>query len=96
MNKLERLKHDIMSVHTFEQLKELLVDLIEVVDGENTTYEYCSCCEREVEIPADTPSRCPNCDQPILPCSTCWDDIDGITRCDWSKEKRCWRFPKEG
>ncbi len=57
------------------------------------TYELCPYCKREVQIPADRVSQCPNCQKPILPCSTCYDHIDGFRDCDWSEEHRCWRFP---
>lgn len=58
-----------------------------------TTPEMCSNCMHEVEIPANKPSKCPNCGDDILPCSTCYDQIDGKKPCDWDEDARCWRFP---
>lgn len=59
-----------------------------------TTPEMCSNCMHEVEIPADQPSMCPVCGEEILPCSTCYGEIDGLKACDWGNDSRCWRFPK--
>ena len=36
-----------------------------------TVWEWCSDCQREVEIPAYGRSFCPACGAPILPCSMC-------------------------
>jgi len=59
-----------------------------------TTPEMCSNCMREVEIPGNEPSKCPECGDDILPCSTCYDEIDGNKSCNWDKSTWCWRFPK--
>ena len=58
------------------------------------TPEMCSNCMREVEIPGNEPSKCPGCGDDILPCSTCYDEIDGKKSCDWNENAGCWRFPK--
>lgn len=60
---------------------------------ENITYELCPHCENEVEIDADRPSKCPVCKKIILPCSTCYDNIQGFKGCDWTEKHECWRFP---
>ena len=57
------------------------------------TVEYCPHCDNEVEIDADNPSKCPECKEVILPCSTCYDEKDNKQCCDWTEENRCWRFP---
>ena len=61
---------------------------------ERTTDEYCPHCDSEVEISAIEPDECPNCGVVILPCSTCFDEDGRSLKCDWTEEKRCWRFPK--
>ncbi len=52
------------------------------------TTELCGNCSIEVEIPAQKPSKCPNCGCDILPCDTC----DRTKSCDWNGRDGCWRF----
>lgn len=52
-----------------------------------TTVEWCHHCGAEVEIPANILSKCPECGNVILPCSTC------ERACDWTENRGCWRFP---
>lgn len=68
-------------------------DCLDWLNGK-TTYEFCPHCMTEVEISSYRVSMCPNCDQEILPCSTCYDDFGDFQKCDWTEKHRCWRFPK--
>lgn len=58
------------------------------------TFEYCPYCNFEVEIDADKPSKCPVCQELILPCSTCYEQFE-YKGCDWTKENWCCRFPRK-
>lgn len=55
--------------------------------------EYCPCCDSEVVIPSFGRSFCPNCGEPILPCSMCHNGTNYIVECE-----NCpyhWDFDKE-
>jgi len=57
-------------------------------------YEVCSNCMTEVRISAEKISSCPHCGKEIFPCSQCNCDVDNF-KCNWSKEKGCFVFPKK-
>lgn len=60
----------------------------------DTTFENCPYCCKDIEIPNNKPSKCSNCGNIILPCSTCPDYASGYKNCNWTKEKGCFIYPK--
>ncbi len=56
---------------------------------DTTTTELCASCGVEVEIPASKRSKCPKCNELILPCSTCVR----TKPCDWNGLNECWQYP---
>jgi hypothetical protein len=55
--------------------------------------EWCPHCETEVEIPSDKRSKCPVCNESIVPCSVCSGASDEEGDCDWEEGKGCSVFP---
>jgi hypothetical protein len=53
-----------------------------------TVTELCPFCKREVEVPENEKSTCPECGVGILPCSSCSEN------CDWDPDRGCRRFPE--
>lgn len=54
---------------------------------EPSVVEWCPGCGLEQSIPSDRPSLCPNCKNPLLPCSEC------KALCDWTEDHGCSVFP---
>jgi thymidylate synthase len=61
-----------------------------------TTTELCSFCLSEQEIPTHKASLCPDCGEPIYPCSVCSDPAYGSSDgCSWDwRTKSCEAFQK--
>lgn len=49
------------------------------------TTEWCPCCDTEVNIEPFGISFCPNCGEPILPCSMCDTDYIDCRDCPYEK-----------
>lgn len=47
--------------------------------------EWCPCCDTEVVIPSFGISFCPNCGEPILPCSMCDTDYNDCRKCPYER-----------
>ena len=64
-------------------LKQKLLQIFDNVY--RRTWELCSNCNSEVKIPNDRASKCPECNEEILPCSMCNMDVVKCSKCPYEK-----------